>query len=1678
MLLAPLTERAVPQASDLDAIRDLYARGLFLQAYHRAVALAPLQDWRGPAARVLAGRLAMNLGAPRLAMGHFLLARREDPADPEAAYYYARTLLDRKGPLAAWSFLQRTGALPAAPPSIHSDWLALHGHILGLFRDFDVAETWLRRAEEACPGQPWTQVEWSRLYELEDRYEEALAAARRSLELHPWYRPGVGAVAGVLQLLDRDREALELLVEADKHLENAPVVALLATLQKELGLHADARASLARFAQLTPLREKELDQWLSARRSDTACFCGDYAEAAAFARCVGDPFYEALAERLTHAPDEGKRVQLDVGFVRQHHQTCVPATLAALTRYWGKPADHQEVAAAICYDGTPNHRERHWAEERGWVCRDFTLTWESAVALLDRGVPFVLDLAEPTSAHEQAVIGYDSRRRTLLIRDPFLRCAGEFVVDSLLERCRSQGPRAMALVPRERAELLDGLELPDASLYDCIYRLQRCLEAHQREAAAEVYAELQRQAPGHRLTLYARRILAGYDVDVTEMLASVQGLLQLFPGDAVLELAELQYLRELTRRDERLERLRAICARPHADPVFWRTYARELADDARAHATALGFLRRAIRARPTDAVAFLQMAHILWDGGRFDEALEIYRFAACLEDKEEGYARSYFAAARCLRQTETALRLLERRFERFGSRSSQPARTLYWAYSQCERSPEALAVLDRARQLRPEDGELLLFAADMYTGHGDFERAAACLAAAEGRVPRAARLRTAALLAMARGEPAQALGLWRDVLAVEPLALDAHRAVAQLLAESAGQEASVAHLRQACAAFPHNYALHQLLIEWLRQDGASATEPVVRHLVEIHPADAWARRELALSLSYQGRHDEAQQELAIACSLEPHSTAAFAVSGQVHERAGRHQEARTAYQQAIRRAVDNDFAIGRLMALCDSLAARREALAFLEEELIRQVTFGDGLLAYQRYAQGTLEPEELLALLRRALDERPDLWHAWSAVVRQLAEMNRHDEALEQARAATARFPLLPRLWLDLAAVCQARGDAAGEVAALQQALQINPGWSVTLRRLADAHGRAGRPDEMRAALERAVLREPLECANHGYLAEVLWQQGEREPALARMQQAVRLDPSYEAGWNALRAWGAELGQPQAAAELAREMTARRAGEARVWVTLARMLTRPEDLDERLAALDQAVRLHPHHAESYDLKAELLAGAGRFDEAHAACWAAVWEGQPPLFLRGRAAWVAAQRGNVGEAIRQMEALLAEDPDYYWGWANLADWTRTAGTSEQYLRAGNEMVRLAPGNAMAYGYRGEARSRLQDQAGARADFQKAFELDGSYMYAGLSLFDRQLADQDLDAARATLQRLEEQAPDDVYVLANAVRLQAKAGDVAAARKSLARLAGCATDDTWPLDAAVGALCDAGCAGDAAEVLDAALAAPEPAPQLGALWVRVQVVLGNWKCHTRLAEFLGRGTLGEQALFAYAHAVGDRKEDARRVGPFRKFLRRYQEALRASTLCWGGVGYALMGIPDGARTAAWMFDWAERSDAKPWMLINLNLGLRALGRDAVAAAVNRHALTLPADHTTPYHRLWLALDDVVAGQADAATTWLDGVDPARADATHAFLHELVQVVLDVLRAAPAERPARFASARSRLAEAVARPLPAEDVPALRQAHRRAVRRLAQDVGTWPAWFWSLWRRSQQVPRRPRG
>src|SRR5262249_35586092 len=149
-------------------------------------------------------------------------------------------------------------------------------------------------------------------------------------------------------------------------------------------------------------------------------------------------------------------------------------------------------------------------------------------------------------------------------------------------------------------------------------------------------------APDHRLTWHARRSLALYDADPAELLACAEGLLKLFPDDQLCLLLKLSCLRDQARREDLIAALDAVCARRCADTVFRRLRAHEDVADACEHPRAIRLIQRTISFQPGDPGNFATLAHLYWSQRRFEEAVELYGFAACMGDKDERLARDYF----------------------------------------------------------------------------------------------------------------------------------------------------------------------------------------------------------------------------------------------------------------------------------------------------------------------------------------------------------------------------------------------------------------------------------------------------------------------------------------------------------------------------------------------------------------------------------------------------------------------------------------------------------------------------------------------------------------------------------------------------------------------------------------------------------------------------------------------------------------------------------------------------------------------------------------------------------------------------------------------------------------------------------------------------------------------------
>lgn len=1554
----------VAAAADHEALRQIDAwldSGQYLQVHAR---LDALRHGGSIDAGIRTVRAIRQLGAEREGDALCLHLGRIAPDHAEARIGLLRTRLYNRGPAAYYATSERLPLQATANASERAQYLSLRGVWLSDLRDMSEARKLHEQALALDGSDPWLWMEWSYSLTRQDRHADALQAAEHALQLSPGYRSGIQQKARLLVLLQRRPEALALLAQALPQTECAAIALQLEELLADEHRDEEALQLLAQAERLLPLADRQVKSRLAARRTDRLMALGRWAEAREQAALVaGQGFYSRMAERLAEPPAGQQRCLLPLEFVRQHWSTCAPATLTSLSRFWGRQAEHLEIAQAICYDGTPDVSERLWALGAGWLVREFRLDWPTACKLLDAGVPFALATMHAGGGHLQAVVGYDRLRGTLLIRDPSQPLHAEYEASALLDGKGADGPRAMLMMPPEEVGRLEGIELPEADAWDLLHALQAALERHERSAAQAVLAQMRQQYAGSRLAWRAERALALYDGNEVAILAATEALLALHPGDVNLQLSKAFSLGQVLGQRAAEEYLLALTAGEMPEPLVLIRLAAAYVDDGRRLPEALGLVWRALRRAPAQGRLWTQWAILVWQQGRRDAALPLYRWASTLQPVDEDSAIAFARACRIQGRIEEGLNLLRARVDEWGDRSGSPALSLADQLSLLGRQGEADAVLEAALLRRPEDAELKVQVAEAYLRLQRHGAARALLETAVQPSKRAGLERAHALLAEAEERFEDALAHAREAVSLEPLRLPHHRLVMRLLARREGRAAAQAWLGEQAAQFPAHYGLQGLLYEWLDDDAVVINAQLAR-IEQAHPDDPWLRREMAIQACRQGRHDDAVQLAQQACALatgrvESHSTLAYVLLA----REG-YAVALPHLQQALRLDVDHDYSLRTLINAAPDPQQARAAADFAAAELLRQVTIGDGLLNFQAVAGKAMPADKLEALLQRAWTERPELWQSWIALGRQLIEMGLAEAAHELLAQAAERFNALPRLQLELAEALRQldRRDQALEASA--RALELSPGWNQAVRLHVDLlieHGNRGAEAEQ--VLRQALVREPNDDDLIGLLAWLLKREGRADDALEQARRSLLLDPRAEWVWRLARSI-CEQGERLADFDaLLGQVQQSRPGDAWAWTVQAQQ---HRDDATALAAAEQALQLEPRLEAAWLARFERLARLSRHDEIATLLVQLPWPAQAPVGLRAWSARLDWRRGEAERAIARRRELLTEAPHDFELWRELADWLDERDDGPGYLEAARRMRELAPHRPVPHAYVGHALSKLKRPAEAIVPLQRALQIDPTYGFAARCLGQAAREAGQLDAADEALQSLwaVEATP---RVARQGIDVACAAGQREAGQSWLERLCTCKDYDTEQSSAALAALRKAGWEDLLAPLQQAQLAQGGGPAGICLEWLQDQQ--SRWTVLGALYQLHRRMVLGTGNSLAMAglHWVGEQIPMAASW-----FVRRHATRLRGNDQPWGEVSYVLMCRERYVEVLRWTDDWRSRPRAPIWALSNRCASAYMLGGLQEIEALLQAALP-----RAPYNedlRLWQLVVAARAGRLD--------------------------------------------------------------------------------------------------------
>lgn len=1376
-------------------IEALYDKGLYRQALDAGeAAWGPVRQWQGLERRLQGSRILSQLGLFRTASALVLSCWRKEPHTFDLSYAYVRTVYNLHGPYHGRRALRALqGSLPTSPEQ-KARWLGLSSIIHAAYRDWELAHACIDEAMQLAEAAEDYLFERAWLFEAQDRYEEALSA----LEALPAGTPNreralIQSRGRLLEIMGRHDEMMTELQSAFDRFESVDLGMRLHYFLTEREQLDEANACLARVMALVPDGETGVAENIAVARANSCYRRGDKAGTLAALASVRGYFFRKIRESLTTDNGSGFRRQLEIPFIRQHHMTCVPATLTAIWRYHGHHIDHLTLAEEICYDGTSDLAERRWLEQQGWAVREFELNLDDVIRLVDAGCPVGLVTVEPGSAHMQAIMGYDTCKGIYLLRDPFYPSVQEILIEGAHEAYAASGPRCIVCVPPERRDWLMSLPLRHADAYDAYYRVQLALDTHDRQLAIALAESLEQVFPGHRLAIWARRSIARYDNDSIRQLHHTEKLLSLYPDDLNLMVAKARLLGELGKQAERLTFLESCRQTGIRHPYLLQALADQLAEDGRRGEDTRRLLHEILKRQPLSASAWWVLAGQHWEGMQREEAFDCYRLCLCLEEKTEGYATSYFKAARFLRRTDEALAYLARRIEWMGSLSANPYITYARALDLLDRGPESLMALEQALTRHPEDASLVAEVFDLYMTAGHHEQAERLLAERGHLLSAALRLHKQARLAGHLSDSVGELAVWRQLLELQPRNEYALSQVARLLGEAGRIDEAIAFLDSHLAENPHNLWLLHEKLRYVRQLPVEQRRQHVDAMLALHPADVRIVVAAARQSRAEGDATAALSLLQNAVSIDPDEAWVYLELGDCLLEWSRPDEARAAYERAIAIAVDTDGAFGRLLSTHAGFEDKRRALTFIHGELMRQVSFGNGILEFQQLARRYLPDDQVSQFLDVVMATRPDLWQSWVASARFALETDHLDEAARLLDEAAERFPLLPRVWVERAEVRRLRDDYAGAESDLRTAIAINPHYGTAVTRLADVLEMRARQQDALDVLRTALRLSPGHAPYAGYCADLLWRMGEREEAWQVMARALELSPEYGWGWGRFQRWSASLAREAEAEAHALALAQKFPDSVDLWQRCAELASDPE---KKKSWLNHALALAPYRTDVLQDMCNLLVGDGGIAEARALL-AKTYSGavEKPTEIRTYEAWLTMRTGHVSEAIAEMERVVADDPAHYNAWRLLALWQHQQGNGKECCRCARQCIALYPQDASVLVTAAEyflghldAAAEGGDAAAIRREIygwlERAVSLDHTNIYYALTLADMYLDDGrhvecELLFARGTLDF------QDIYLQARLLRIDLMQGRVDEAIAKWRKLLLHTTENEWLL-----------------------------------------------------------------------------------------------------------------------------------------------------------------------------------------------------------------------------------------------------------------------------------------------------
>lgn len=1259
---------------------------------------------------VLAGRIVRRLGDDRTCRALMREAERRDPDHPEVRYY---TRLRNRRPLSFLETLREHEArreLGTDDPDLEASWRADHAVLLAATRDFTAAHERIAAARE-IEESAWVEACHAHVLSLEFRWDEAIERAGVAWEKAPGHHLAARVRADALAATGRLEEAARWLVE---FVEATPQSYLVAQLAYHYACTAVERcddASARPFDRLyerselidrlAPLADRETRQSLIATRFEAARLEGRREVLAELARASRVPYFQRIAESIAAHP-EGERTVLRHRKIRQRHDTCLPASVVAVASTFDEAVDHDELVEQLTYAGTPIWRIIDWAEARGWRARPFVATAEAAVELIEAGFAFVLTERNFDQSHAIAAVGIDRALGTLILHDPTSERLREMLLDHLGDQFAPVGPHALALAPPARAEALDAIELPSVEFASLNERVARAIFD---DAPLSVRSEVEAYLAGDADPALKGWIAARYYLDTRQgerAAAVLRDGLSAHPD--CLPLSWLLIYATSTTGDNVLyrETLESIVQRSavpgtdgathwvHPEPVLRGRYADMIRLSAEYQPEAKRQLRLALNDAPLAAEINHIHADFLWSCDRHEDSVLPYRVASSLAYENEHYARAYAWALRKQGRPDEGLAWLERRARTLptGGGGGEAWSTWIDLLEQFGRPDESLARMEEATESRPDDERLAWSAARHFARFGRFQAADRQLAPwAESE--RAGFYFARSVVSEYRGRYQEALRDAERALELGPGEIAHRNRVLHLVRLVRGALASLDLAREWAASSDGDSEIEDLLLDELRgQDNDERLDRLKRR-VERDGLDGWAARELGWSLLGDasrasgrrlGEHLARLRRILERCErISPNVAGTIGLRAEIELLEGDRAASRASFRRAFALDPTYSYGVTRWIDLVVGDASGPEIVRTITDAFS---TLDRDLSAARTVAlhlAGAIGRETALMAAERWMEISPgdpEPFEAWADVhLERNAGRAELEAMLPRLEEMVGRYPLHFGLGHSLARAYHALTRFEDAISQYRRVLRFRPTLSRLRSELAEGLRALDRTEEALLEFERATVVAPADVHVHLVLAHELTQHGRHRDAIDVLAKAIERIPTAMELWDRLVELHCSLGEYPEARSVLERLRERFPGKTYPLLATARFFRRAPGFADR-AEIERhyqgAIRANARFWDAVWEYALFLCDLGEYDRARAVVSEYVPLAEDPLYARGALATIDRWSGEKQRALDGMRQLIAERPDYQYGWSCCLDWASEDWNTERIRELADSM----------------------------------------------------------------------------------------------------------------------------------------------------------------------------------------------------------------------------------------------------------------------------------------------------------------------------------------------------------------------------------------------------------------------